>query len=52
MRSRPSHPGTPRVAHRQVHFGEAPRPAGPDTLILHHGILRAMVQGSYGDAAG
>ncbi|MFF0093651.1 hypothetical protein ACFYSF_27325 [Streptomyces canus] len=24
-------------------------PADPDTLILHHGRLRAMVQGSYGD---
>ncbi|WP_234358433.1 hypothetical protein [Streptomyces sp. NRRL B-24085] len=23
-------------------------PADPDTLILHHGGLRAMVQGSYG----
>ncbi|MFG3656451.1 hypothetical protein [Streptomyces sp. NPDC047706] len=22
-------------------------PADPDTLILHHGSLRAMVQGSY-----
>lgn len=36
-----------RVAYRQVHFGEADVPADPDTLILHHGSLRAMVQGSY-----
>ncbi|ALV36976.1 phosphotransferase family protein [Streptomyces sp. CdTB01] len=36
-----------RVAYRQVHFGEAALPADPDTLILHHGTLRAMVQGSY-----
>ncbi|WP_095046945.1 phosphotransferase [Streptomyces sp. WM6386] len=38
-----------RVAYRQVHFGEAVVPADPDTLILHHGSLRAMVQGSYWD---
>ncbi|MFF5498836.1 phosphotransferase family protein [Streptomyces aquilus] len=38
-----------RVAYRQVHFGEVAVPADPDTLILHHGSLRAMVQGSYGD---
>jgi aminoglycoside phosphotransferase (APT) family kinase protein len=36
-----------RVAYRQVHFGEVAVPADPDTLILHHGSLRAMVQGSY-----
>ncbi|MFJ8137952.1 phosphotransferase family protein [Streptomyces sp. NPDC096013] len=36
-----------RIAYRQVHFGEADIPADPDTLILHHGSLRAMVQGSY-----
>jgi aminoglycoside phosphotransferase (APT) family kinase protein len=36
-----------RVAYRQVHFGEAAVPADPDTLILHHGSLRAMVQGDY-----
>ncbi|NEB74142.1 phosphotransferase family protein [Streptomyces sp. SID14478] len=38
-----------RVAYRQVHFGEAAVPADPDTLILHHDSLRAMVQGSYWD---
>ncbi|CCK31540.1 phosphotransferase [Streptomyces davaonensis JCM 4913] len=38
-----------RIAYRQVHFGEAEIPADPDTLILHHGSLRAMVQGSYWD---
>ncbi|MFF1453540.1 phosphotransferase family protein [Streptomyces sp. NPDC058274] len=38
-----------RVAYRQVHFGEVAVPADPDTLILHHDSLRAMVQGSYGD---
>jgi len=38
-----------RVAYRQVHFGEVVVPADPDTLILHHGSLRAMVQGSYWD---
>jgi aminoglycoside phosphotransferase (APT) family kinase protein len=38
-----------RVAYRQVHFGEVAVPADPDTLILHHGSLRAMVQGSYWD---
>ncbi|EPD61193.1 phosphotransferase family protein [Streptomyces sp. HGB0020] len=38
-----------RIAYRQVHFGEASVPADPDTLILHHGSLRAMVQGSYWD---
>ncbi|MFJ8084693.1 phosphotransferase family protein [Streptomyces sp. NPDC096205] len=36
-----------RIAYRRVHFGEAALPADPDTLILHHGSLRAMVQGSY-----
>ncbi|MBL1109269.1 phosphotransferase family protein [Streptomyces sp. 5-8] len=36
-----------RIAYRQVHFGEAAVPADPDTLILHHGSLRAMVQGTY-----
>ncbi len=36
-----------RVAYRQVHFGEVAVPADPDTLILHHGSLRAMVQGTY-----
>ncbi|MFB7446204.1 phosphotransferase family protein [Streptomyces sp. RLB3-17] len=43
-----------RVAYRQVHFGEVAVPPDPDTLILHHGSLRAMVQGSYweGPAAG
>lgn len=39
-----------RVAYRQVHFGEAAVPPDP-TLILHHGSLRAMVQGSYWDRA-
>ncbi|MER6080831.1 phosphotransferase family protein [Streptomyces sp. NPDC001833] len=39
-----------RIAYRQVYFGEAAVPADPDTLILHHGSLRAMVQGSYWDA--
>ncbi|MFJ4524332.1 phosphotransferase family protein [Streptomyces sp. NPDC088810] len=37
-----------RIAYRQVHFGEAAVPADPDTLILHHDSLRAMVQGTYG----
>ncbi|MFE0105949.1 phosphotransferase family protein [Streptomyces sp. NPDC059009] len=36
-----------RVAYRQVHFGEAAVPEDPDTLILHHASLEAMVQGSY-----
>ncbi|MCF3123879.1 phosphotransferase family protein [Streptomyces arenae] len=39
-----------RVAYRQVHFGEAEAPAtagAADRLILHHGSLTAMVQGSY-----
>ncbi len=36
-----------RIAYRQAHFGEVAVPADPDTLILHHGSLRAMVQGSY-----
>jgi aminoglycoside phosphotransferase (APT) family kinase protein len=36
-----------RVAYRQVYFGEVVVPADPDGLILHHGSLRAMVQGSY-----
>ncbi|CAL9383220.1 phosphotransferase family protein [Streptomyces sp. enrichment culture] len=36
-----------RVAYRRVHFGEVAVPADPDTLILHHGSLRAMVQGGY-----
>lgn len=36
-----------RVAYRQVHFGEAAVPEDPDTLILHHDSLRAMVQGGY-----
>lgn len=36
-----------RIAYRQAHFGEVTVPPDPDTLILHHGSLRAMVQGSY-----
>ncbi|MFC3571805.1 phosphotransferase family protein [Streptomyces yaanensis] len=40
-----------RVAYRQVHFNEAAVPSDPDTLILHHDSLRAMVQGSYWDEA-
>ncbi|MFJ8536763.1 phosphotransferase family protein [Streptomyces sp. NPDC093591] len=40
-----------RIAYRQAHFGEVAVPADPDTLILHHGSLRAMVQGSYWDRA-
>ncbi|MCX5058580.1 MULTISPECIES: phosphotransferase family protein [unclassified Streptomyces] len=40
-----------RIAYRQVRFGEAAVPPDPDTLILHHGSLRAMVQGSYWDRA-
>ncbi len=36
-----------RIAYRQVYFGEAAVPADPDTLILHHDSLRAMVQGSH-----
>lgn len=36
-----------RVAYRQVHFGEAAVPDDPDTLILHHASLTAMVQDSY-----
>lgn len=36
-----------RVAYRQVHFGEAAVPDDPDTLILHHASLAAMVQDSY-----
>ncbi|MET9379841.1 phosphotransferase family protein [Streptomyces sp. NPDC002928] len=38
-----------RIAYRQAYFGEVAVPANPDTLILHHGSLRAMVQGSYWD---
>ena len=38
-----------RIAYRQAHFGEVAVPADPDTLILHHDSLRAMVQGSYWD---
>ncbi|MGW0579850.1 phosphotransferase family protein [Streptomyces sp. NPDC002920] len=38
-----------RIAYRQAYFGEVALPADPDTLILHHGSLRAMVQGSYWD---
>lgn len=38
-----------RVAYRQACFGEVGVPADPDTLILHRGSLRAMVQGSYWD---
>ncbi|CAM5239234.1 putative protein OS=Streptomyces aurantiogriseus OX=66870 GN=GCM10010251_30050 PE=4 SV=1 [Streptomyces aurantiogriseus] len=39
--------GMLRVDYRQVHCGEVAVPADPDTLILHHVSLRAMVQGSY-----
>jgi aminoglycoside phosphotransferase (APT) family kinase protein len=38
-----------RVAYRQAYFGEVDVPADPDTLILHHDSLRAMVQGGYWD---
>ncbi|MFJ9040806.1 phosphotransferase family protein [Streptomyces sp. NPDC102406] len=41
-----------RVAYRRIHFGEAVAPADPDTLILHHDSLRAMVQGSYWGGVG
>ncbi|MET8859864.1 phosphotransferase family protein [Streptomyces sp. NPDC004579] len=41
-----------RIAYRQAYFGEVSVPPDPDTLILHHGSLRAMVQGSYWDEAG
>ncbi|MGV9706900.1 phosphotransferase family protein [Streptomyces sp. NPDC003483] len=36
-----------RIAYRQVHFGEIAVPPDPDTLILHHDSLRAMVRGGY-----
>ncbi|MFD9224052.1 phosphotransferase family protein [Streptomyces sp. NPDC060064] len=36
-----------RVAYRQIHFGEVQVPEDPDSLILHHAGLAAMVQGSY-----
>ncbi|MFD9905700.1 phosphotransferase family protein [Streptomyces sp. NPDC059063] len=36
-----------RVAYRQVHFGEAALPEDPDTLILHHASLAAMVRDDY-----
>ena len=38
-----------RVAYRRVYFGEVAVPADPDTLILHHRGLRAMVEGSNRD---
>ncbi|MER6968685.1 phosphotransferase family protein, partial [Streptomyces halstedii] len=41
-----------RIAYRQAHFGEVAVPRDPDTLILHHDSLRAMVQGSYWDGPG
>ncbi|WP_030560537.1 phosphotransferase family protein [Streptomyces aureocirculatus] len=37
-----------RVAYRQVHFGEVTVERDPDTLILHHDRLAAMVQGDFG----
>ncbi|MFD7325358.1 phosphotransferase family protein [Streptomyces sp. NPDC059875] len=36
-----------RVAYRQAHFGEVEVPENPDSLILHHATLAAMVRGSY-----
>ncbi|WP_448699628.1 phosphotransferase, partial [Streptomyces avidinii] len=36
-----------RIAYRQAHFGEVEVPADPDSLILHHVGLAAMVQGTY-----
>ncbi|MER5889885.1 phosphotransferase family protein [Streptomyces sp. NPDC001941] len=39
-----------RVAYRQIHFGETTAPADPDTLIMHHGTLRAMVHDDYWQA--
>ncbi len=41
-----------RVAHRQVHFGEARVPEDPDALILHRASLDAMVRGTYWRDAG
>lgn len=41
-----------RIAYRQAYFGEVTVPPDPDTLILHHGSLRAMVQGSYWEGPG
>lgn len=36
-----------RVAYRQAHFGEVQVPENPDSLILHHATLAAMVRGDY-----
>ena len=41
-----------RIAYRQAHFGDVSVPQDPGMLILHHGSLRAMVQGSCWDEAG
>ncbi|MFC8510109.1 phosphotransferase family protein [Streptomyces sp. NPDC057411] len=36
-----------RIAYRQAYFGEVEVPENPDSLILHHATLAAMVQGRY-----
>lgn len=36
-----------RVTERQIHFGEAERPADPDDLIIHRATLRRMLDGTY-----
>lgn len=36
-----------RVAYRQAYFGEVEVPENPDSLILHHATLAAMVRGEY-----
>jgi len=36
-----------RVAERAIWFGEAPRPAHVDDLIMHRSTLEAMLDGSY-----
>ncbi|MEC4019117.1 phosphotransferase family protein [Streptomyces sp. H27-D2] len=36
-----------RIAYRQIHFGEVPLPADPDSLIMHRASLEAMLEGRY-----
>ena len=40
-----------RIHLRQVHFGEAERPADPDALIPNRAALEAMLAGSYWHSA-
>ncbi|MFA1550250.1 aldehyde dehydrogenase family protein [Actinomadura chokoriensis] len=36
-----------RIHRRRMHFGEAERPQDPDEYVLHHQMLRRLIDGAY-----